>query len=108
MYGILGLRQINTCRKVPLHFNFLFFFRMTTFCLAFYESYLSTCLPKDTRTRNRPVAMILVRFLFRTFGMADTYYSWFLVTELHVWMLGVRTQLNNNILFLHGSVLAFP
>ena len=22
--------------------------------------------------------------------MADTYYSWFLVTELHVWMMGVR------------------
>jgi hypothetical protein len=22
-YGVLGLRQINTCRKVPLHVNFL-------------------------------------------------------------------------------------
>ncbi len=48
----------------------------------------------------------LVQFLFRTFGMADTYYSWFLVTELHVWMLGVRTRLNNNILFA-CSVLTF-
>jgi hypothetical protein len=38
--------------------------------------------------------------------MADTYYSWFLVTELHVWMLGVRTRLNNNILFA-CSVLTF-
>ncbi len=37
-YGVLGLRQINTCRKVPLQVNFI----MTTFCIAFYESYLST------------------------------------------------------------------
>ncbi len=34
-YGVLGLRQINTCRKVT-------FFKMTTFCIAFYESYIST------------------------------------------------------------------
>ncbi len=67
----------------------------------------STCLPEDTRTKNRPVAMFLVRFMFRTFGMADTYYSWFLVTELHVWMLGVRTQLNNNILFLNAPFQPF-
>ncbi len=37
--GVLGLRRINTCRKVP--------FLMTTFCIAFYESYLSTMLPHD-------------------------------------------------------------
>ncbi len=35
-FGALGLRQINTCRKVPLQVNFL------TFCVAFYEYYLST------------------------------------------------------------------
>ncbi len=35
-YGVLGLRQIDTCRKVPLQVNFL------TFCIAFYESFLST------------------------------------------------------------------
>ncbi len=34
----MGFRQINTCRKVPLQMNFL----MTLFCIAFYESYLST------------------------------------------------------------------
>jgi len=33
--GGFGLRQINTCRKVPLQV----FFYMTTFCIAFYESY---------------------------------------------------------------------
>ncbi len=31
-----GLRQINTCRKVPLHFNFF-----KTFGIAFYQSNLS-------------------------------------------------------------------
>jgi len=37
---VLGLRQKNKCRKVPLQK----FFYMTTFCIAFYESYLSTCV----------------------------------------------------------------
>jgi hypothetical protein len=34
-----GLRQINTCRKVPLHVNF---FYIKTFGIAFYQSNLST------------------------------------------------------------------
>jgi hypothetical protein len=38
-YGVLGLRQINTYRKVPLQANF---FYMMTFCIVFYESYLTT------------------------------------------------------------------
>jgi len=29
---------------------------------------------------------------FSTFSMPDTFYSWFLVTELHVWMLGARVM----------------
>jgi hypothetical protein len=37
-YGVLGLRQINTCRKVPLQVHIW----MMTFCIVFYESYLST------------------------------------------------------------------
>ena len=32
----------------------------------------------------------LIKF-FETFDMPDTFYSWFLVTELHVWLLGVRS-----------------
>lgn len=28
-----------------------------------------------------------------TFHMPDTFYTWFLVTELHVWLLGVRIQI---------------
>ena len=32
----------------------------------------------------------LLKF-FETFDMPDTFYSWFLVTELHVWLLGVRS-----------------
>jgi hypothetical protein len=35
--GVLDLRQIKTCSKVPLQVNFLD-------CIAFYESYLSTLL----------------------------------------------------------------
>ena len=31
----------------------------------------------------------LMKF-FETFNMPDTFYSWFLVTELHVWLVGVR------------------
>jgi hypothetical protein len=42
-YGVLGLRQINTCRKVTLQVNF---FKMTTFalqfCLSTYPPYNST------------------------------------------------------------------
>lgn len=30
----------------------------------------------------------IVKF-FETFNMPDTFYSWFLITELHVWLLGV-------------------
>ncbi|XP_025987705.2 ubiquinol-cytochrome-c reductase complex assembly factor 1 isoform X2 [Solenopsis invicta] len=29
-------------------------------------------------------------FFFKHFNMADTFFSWFLVTELHVWMIMVR------------------
>jgi hypothetical protein len=39
--GGLGLRQIKTCRKVP----FQAIFYMMIFCIAFYESYLSTRCP---------------------------------------------------------------
>ncbi len=35
--GVLDLRQINTCRKVPLQVHF---FRWRHFALPFYESYL--------------------------------------------------------------------
>ncbi len=31
-----------------------------------------------------------IKRFFRHFGLEDTYYSWYLVTELHVWMLSVR------------------
>jgi hypothetical protein len=44
-YGVLGIKtDNNTCRKVPLHVNFLIFLDddILTFCIAFYESYLST------------------------------------------------------------------
>ncbi|XP_063978299.1 ubiquinol-cytochrome-c reductase complex assembly factor 1 [Diachasmimorpha longicaudata] len=37
--------------------------------------------------------------LFKEFRMADTFFSWFLVTELHVWMLLVKLM-NNELLGL--------
>ncbi len=39
VYGGVGFWASDTCFKVSLQFNFL---KMTTFCIAFYESYLST------------------------------------------------------------------
>jgi hypothetical protein len=39
-YEVLALRQINTCRKVPLHVNFLDDDIVPW--IAFYESYIST------------------------------------------------------------------
>ena len=32
---------------------------------------------------------------FKIFDMPDTYYSWWLITELHVWMLCVRLSVGN-------------
>jgi hypothetical protein len=47
--GVLGLGKIKTCRKVPLQVNFL----MTTFCIAFYESYLPqlSCQTESRKTK---------------------------------------------------------
>jgi hypothetical protein len=45
-YVVLGIRQINTCRKVPLHLNF---YLDGDICIAFYESYLSTA-DRSTQT----------------------------------------------------------
>ena len=33
----------------------------------------------------------VVKF-FEVFNMPDTFYSWFLVTELHVWLMGVSVK----------------
>ena len=46
----------------------------------------------------------LERF-FKTFDMPDTYYSWWLVTELHVWMLCVRLNVGNTKGKLHINIL---
>jgi len=37
----------------------------------------------------------LIQF-FKTFNMPDTFYSWFLVTELHVWLLGARVMIDGD------------
>jgi cytochrome b pre-mRNA-processing protein 3 len=39
-----------------------------------------------------PVCADRNHFYVLEFQMADTFYSWFLITELHVWMLMVRTM----------------
>ncbi|XP_011865138.1 PREDICTED: ubiquinol-cytochrome-c reductase complex assembly factor 1 isoform X2 [Vollenhovia emeryi] len=36
------------------------------------------------------------QFFFKHFNMPDTFFSWFLVTELHVWMIMVRYMANEN------------
>ncbi|XP_011647311.1 ubiquinol-cytochrome-c reductase complex assembly factor 1 [Pogonomyrmex barbatus] len=35
-------------------------------------------------------------FFFKYFNMPDTFFSWFLVTELHVWMIMVRYMADEN------------
>ena len=40
----------------------------------------------------------IVKF-FETFNMPDTFYSWFLITELHVWLLGVSQKINSSPLY---------
>ena len=38
----------------------------------------------------RNLLVIVFLFVLLDFNMPDTFYSWFLITELHVWMLMVR------------------
>jgi hypothetical protein len=45
-----GLRQINTCRKVPLQVIFCW---MTTFCIAFYQFNLSRPRPFKVEVKAR-------------------------------------------------------
>lgn len=65
----------------------------------FAKRMLNKLLPSDSKYRLRTTGFFLlsnctqkvdVKNFFDTFGMPDTFYSWFLVTELHVWMLAVR------------------
>ena len=37
---------------------------------------------------------------FETFDMPDTFYSWFLVAELHIWLLGVRFPVQSHQIVL--------
>ena len=39
-----------------------------------------------------------LRAFFRELDMPDTFYSWFLVTELHLWVLGVRWNSDFNVM----------
>ncbi len=47
-YGVLGLRQINTCRK-SFYRSIFIMTKKTTFCIAFFESYLSKFYSKTVR-----------------------------------------------------------
>ncbi|KMQ93488.1 ubiquinol-cytochrome c reductase complex chaperone cbp3-like protein [Lasius niger] len=42
------------------------------------------------------VAQIDYPFFYKYFNMADTFFSWFLITELHVWMIMVRYMAEGN------------
>ncbi|XP_072757185.1 ubiquinol-cytochrome-c reductase complex assembly factor 1 [Anoplolepis gracilipes] len=42
------------------------------------------------------MAQIDYPFFYKHFNMADTFFSWFLVTELHVWMIMVRYMAEGN------------
>jgi hypothetical protein len=58
-YEVLGLRQINTCRKI-LHRSILL--DNDIFCIAFYESYLSTGIPHPLHYRGHKTAQIISEF----------------------------------------------
>lgn len=34
--------------------------------------------------------------VFEEFALPDTFYSWFVVTELHIWMLSTRAMAEGN------------
>ncbi len=93
-YGVLGLRQINTCRKVPLLVNFF----MATFCIAFYESYLSTIESLFTDED----ALVELSLQSQLFGRRDCTGIWrlcqvvFLLWNI-VWILAARWRWLNKI-----------
>lgn len=39
--------------------------------------------------------MYILNIFFVDFNMADTFFSWFLITELHVWMIMVRYMVDD-------------
>ncbi|XP_029175192.1 ubiquinol-cytochrome-c reductase complex assembly factor 1 [Nylanderia fulva] len=43
------------------------------------------------------MAQIDYPFFYKYFNMPDTFFSWFLVTELHVWMIMVRYMAEGNV-----------
>ena len=43
-----------------------------------------------------------LRAFFRELEMPDTFYSWFLVTELHIWVVGVRWNAACSVKRLRG------
>lgn len=60
---------------------------------------LNKLFPPSSKYKLRPKGFFLltqcaqevdVKTFFTVFDMPDTFYSWFIVTELHVWMLSVR------------------
>ena len=42
------------------------------------------------------LSQVDLQTFFEMFDMPDTYYSWWLVTELHAWMLCVRLSVGNS------------
>ncbi|XP_029672297.1 ubiquinol-cytochrome-c reductase complex assembly factor 1 [Formica exsecta] len=48
------------------------------------------------RVYENVVSQIDYPFFYKHFNMADTFFSWFLVTELHVWMIIVRYMAEGN------------
>lgn len=41
-------------------------------------------------------SFLILSMFFIDFNMADTFFSWFLVTELHIWMIMVRYMAEGN------------
>jgi hypothetical protein len=58
-YGVLGFRQINTRRKVPLQVNFL----DADIFIAFCESYLSTVSPIHCTSETNDLMYICILYM---------------------------------------------
>jgi hypothetical protein len=105
-YGVLGLRQINTCRKVPLQVNFLRY----TFCIAFYESSVSSNVSIETGEMD--AGLSFYKYVEKTEKYCTLWISYSVIPILSQWrffpVLSSETLLNVAFLCIQSVVLSLP
>ncbi len=102
-YGVLGLRQINTCRKVPLQVNF---FRYT-FCIAFYESSVSSNVSIENGEMD--AGFSFYKYVEKTEKYCTLWISYSYPFSMEVFsVLSSETLLNVAFLGIQSVVLSLP